>query len=70
MVESKQKATPRTKTYVHPQKIMLCIWWNSKGVLYYELLHQGITMTADIYCQPLRRLAVAIQKNDLQDCMK
>ena len=59
-----KKATPRTKTCVHPQKNTLCIWWNSEGVLYYELLSWdvGLTITADIYCQQLSRLADAIQE--------
>ena len=42
-----KKATPRTKTCAHPQKIMFCIWWNSEGVLDYEMLSRGVT-TADI----------------------
>ena len=41
---------------------MLSIWWNSEGVLYYELLPRGVIITADIYCQQLRRLADAIQE--------
>ena len=57
-----KRATPRTKTWAHPQK-MLCIWWNSEGVLYYELLSPlRITITADIYFQQLRCLAYAIQE--------
>ena len=41
---------------------MLCIWWNSEGVLYYELLPRDVTITDDIYCQQLRRIADAIQE--------
>ena len=41
---------------------MLCNWWNSEGVLYYELLPQVVTITADIYCLQLRHLADAIQE--------
>ena len=62
MHEPEQRINSRTKTCAHPQKIMLYIWWNSEGVLYYELLRRGITITADIYCQQLRRLADAIQE--------
>ena len=51
-----KKATPRTKTCAHPQK-MLCISWNSD-----ELLPRGVTMTADIYCQQLKCLAGTIQE--------
>ena len=61
-LSTNKKATPRTKTCAHPQKIMLCIWWNSKSVLYYELLPRGVTIIADIYCQQLRCLADAIQE--------
>ena len=65
-----KKETPRKKTWAHPQTIMLCIWWNNEGVLYFELLPRGVAITADIYCQQLRRLADAIQENDQQDCVK
>ena len=57
-----KKATSRTKTCAHPQKIMLWIWCNSDGVLYYEFLPRGVTITADIYCQQLRRLADEVQE--------
>ena len=70
MVEPEQKAIPRTKTCAYPQKIMLCIRWNSDCVLYYELLPRGVTITADIYCKQLRSLADAVKKNGQQDCVK
>ena len=36
----KQNEPPPTtpKVGLHPRKVMLCIWWDWKGVLYYELL--------------------------------
>ena len=70
MIEPEQKATLLTKTCAHTQKIMLCIWSNSKGMLYYELLHRCVTTSADIYCQQLRRLADAIQEKYQQVCVK
>ena len=57
-----KKAAPCTKTCMHPQKIMLCIWWNSKSLLYNKLLPRSVTITADIYCQRLRHLADVIQE--------
>ncbi|KAJ4433887.1 hypothetical protein ANN_16200 [Periplaneta americana] len=57
-----KKATPRTKLSARPQKILLCTWWNCEGVLYYELLLRGVTITADIYFHQLRRLAHALKE--------
>ena len=67
-----RKETLHTRTCAHPQKIILCIWWNSEGVLYYELLPRVVTITADIYCQQLKRLADTIQEKEpirLRDVM-
>lgn len=33
------------------EKIMLLIWWDYKGVMYFELLPYNQTMNSDIYCQ-------------------
>ena len=34
---------------IHGAKVMLCIWWDQKGVLYYELLKPGETINAERY---------------------
>ena len=39
---------------------MLCIWWDQKGVLYYELLKPGETMNGKCYRTQLIRLKRAI----------
>lgn len=39
---------------------MLSVWWDYKGVIYYELLARNETLTADLYCQQLDRLAAKI----------
>jgi histone-lysine N-methyltransferase SETMAR len=41
---------------------MLCIWWDMKGIIYYELLDRNLTVTAERYRQQLRRLEEAIQQ--------
>lgn len=35
---------------------MLCIWWDLKGVVYYELLKPSETVTGDRYRRQLMRL--------------
>ena len=39
---------------------MLCIWWDQKGVLYYELIKPGETINGERYRTQLIRLKRAI----------
>lgn len=39
------------------KKVMLCIWWDIKGILYYELLEPGETVCANRYQEQLNRLS-------------
>jgi hypothetical protein len=40
---------------------MFCIWWGMEEIFHYELLKRNLTVTAERYCQQLRRLEEAIQ---------
>lgn len=51
-----QTPLPTPKDGIHPKKIMLCIWWDMRGVVHWEFLDSNLTITADIYCQQLDRL--------------
>ena len=53
-------ATP--KPDLHPQKVMLCVWWEMKGIVHWEILPNGCTITADLYCQQLNRVAEKLKK--------
>ncbi|GFU77464.1 mariner Mos1 transposase [Trichonephila clavipes] len=44
------------------RNFLLCIWWNWKGIIYYELLPYGQTLNSDIYCQQLDRLKLVIDQ--------
>ncbi|GFX35376.1 histone-lysine N-methyltransferase SETMAR [Trichonephila clavipes] len=44
------------------RKVLLCIWWDWKGIIYYELLLWGQTLNSDIYCQQLDRLKLVTGK--------
>ncbi|GFX29862.1 histone-lysine N-methyltransferase SETMAR [Trichonephila clavipes] len=41
-------------------KVLLCIWWDWKGIIYYELLQYGQTLNSNQYCQQLDHLKLAI----------
>ena len=47
---------------MHGKKLLLCIWWDEHGILYYELLPSGLTVTAERYVQQLYRLNQALQE--------
>ena len=40
-------ATP--KTDLHPKEVMLSVWWVVKGVIHWQTLANGCTITADLY---------------------
>ena len=56
------KPLPTPKAGLHPKKVMLCIWWDWKGVVYYELLLQGKTINSEVYCRQLDNLKTAIEE--------
>ncbi|GFX97680.1 mariner Mos1 transposase [Trichonephila clavipes] len=45
------------------RKVLLCIWWDWKGIIYYKLLPYGQTLNSDICYQQLDRLKLVIYKN-------
>lgn len=44
------------------KKVLLCIWWDCKGLIHHELLPTGQGLNSDIYCQQLFRLKAAIEE--------
>ena len=57
------KPGPSTpKRNIHASKIMLCIWWDQRGVIYYELLKPSETITGDRYRLQLIRLNQALKE--------
>ncbi|XP_018046256.1 PREDICTED: histone-lysine N-methyltransferase SETMAR-like [Atta colombica] len=50
------------KAGLHPKKVMLCVWWDWKGILYYELLPNNKTINSEKYCSQLDELKTAIEQ--------
>jgi histone-lysine N-methyltransferase SETMAR len=57
-----QKAVSTPKRSLYSKKVLLCVWWDSKGIIYFELLRQGQTVSAEMYCQQLDRLNAALHQ--------
>ena len=55
-----QKPLYTPKLEIHRKKTMLCVWWDQKGVIYYELLEPKQTVNANIYSNKLTRLSEAL----------
>ena len=47
---------------IHGKKLMLCIWWDQLGVVYYELLNPSETITGALYRTQLMRLSRALKE--------
>ncbi|XP_023230347.1 histone-lysine N-methyltransferase SETMAR-like [Centruroides sculpturatus] len=50
------------KASLHPKKVMLCIWWDWRGIIYYELLPENQTINSEKYCSQLSELKRAIDQ--------
>ena len=58
--EEDPPAQPKPET--HGRKVLLCCWWDSRGMVHHELLTQGHTVTSAVYVDQLRRLAAALRE--------
>ena len=47
---------------MHDKKVLLYIWWDQQGVVYYELLQSDETVTAQCYQQQLIRVSDVLEE--------
>jgi histone-lysine N-methyltransferase SETMAR len=57
---SGEHALPEAKDDLHPRKVMLCVWWDCRGIVYYELLEHNMTITSEIYSDQMTKLNEAL----------
>lgn len=50
------------KPELHPKKVLLCVWWTAAGIIHYEILESGETITAAVYCSQLERVQKQLTK--------
>lgn len=51
-----------SKPDTHQKKVMLSIWWDYKGIIYYELLPSNRTIDSNVYCKQLSKLNECLQQ--------
>lgn len=44
------------KPSLHPKKILISVWWCQTGLIHYEFLKKGESITSDVYCNQLERM--------------
>lgn len=57
-----QVPLPVAKPEIHRKKVMLSVWWDQKGIIYYEFLEPKQTITAELYSRQLMRLSQALDQ--------
>ena len=57
-----QMAEPVAKRDRFSKKALLCVWWNFEGVIHFELVPNGRTIDADLYCAQLDRMYAALRR--------
>ena len=61
---SKPGEPPQTtsKADIHQKKVRLSLWWDYKGIVYFELLPLNRTINSSVYCQQLNKLNNSLQQ--------
>ena len=44
------------------KKIVLSVWWDWKGMVFFELLPRNQTINSDVYCRQLNKLIAAVKE--------
>jgi histone-lysine N-methyltransferase SETMAR len=61
-VDLDELALPDCKAGQHPRKVLLCIWWDMKGIVYFDILEPNTTITAERYSYQLEKVQEALRE--------
>uniref|UniRef100_A0AAF5DET3 Mos1 transposase HTH domain-containing protein n=1 Tax=Strongyloides stercoralis TaxID=6248 RepID=A0AAF5DET3_STRER len=56
----KKTSVSKLESGLNLRKVLLCVWWNTQGIIHFELLESGQTITEDFYCDQLERVNRAL----------
>ena len=48
-----EPAQSTSKADIHQKKVMLRVWWDFEGIVYFELLPRNQTINSNVYCGQL-----------------
>ena len=51
-----------SKAELHQKKILLSVWLDLKGVVFFEQLPRNQTINSDVYCRQLNKLNAAVKE--------
>ncbi|GFV03305.1 mariner Mos1 transposase [Trichonephila clavipes] len=51
-----------SKADIHQKKVLLSVWWDYKGTVYFELLPPNRTINSDVYIEQLTKLNNAVEE--------
>ena len=51
-----EPAQSSSKADIHRKKVMLSVWWDFKGIVYFELHSRKQTINTNVYCRHLMKL--------------
>ena len=58
--DERPKTCPKPK--IHQRKLMVTVWWTSRGVIYHSFLKPGQSITAEVYCIQLEEMMKNLAK--------
>lgn len=56
-----QAPLPTVKSGRYPKKVLMSVWWDIRGIVYWELLEEKCNINAELYSQQLERLCQNIK---------
>lgn len=65
MVNTRGGAKPATMPELHGKKVILCLWWNSRGVVHIEVLKPGQIVKTEVYSEQLTQVQDAFRRQEV-----
>ena len=57
-----EPAQTTLKADIHQKKVLLSVWWDYKGIVYFELLPPNRTINSVVYIEQLTKLNNAVEE--------